>query len=356
MAMNLNNSNDKWKKGIMALCIVLALSACDKKKEKPASSSLTETSQHSSATEHVEHQTKEDRNKPVQNLEQVISEKMNVYIKCYNSLDKSIHSSIVRYTSWVNDLGKGPTGNERIVYGIYPVTQERVTNCLSEIKKVAEMKPELKAIDSIAVNYIESSAKLVPEINLLADYYDQEDYKDDNFSKGKENHHHLMAGYQKFESVSAEFSQSIEKISDERQITFLQHIEKENGLTLDYYSLAILIDAKQINRMIEGDTFDTTQALAMVAELQNKVKSALPLVTKLKNEGGTSYMGYDALFREIDSYVKAAKERIRRVRDNVSYTDFEKRQLGTNSEWMVEGSVGKLIDKYNRFIDQFNRL
>ncbi|WP_319924494.1 YiiG family protein [Xenorhabdus littoralis] len=354
--MDFNNSNRKWKKGIMALCIALALSACDNKKEESASALLTETVQDSSATGKVEQKAKEDRNEPVQDPEEVLSAKMQVYIECYNSLDESINRSIVRYASWINDLEKGPIGNERVVYGLYSVRQDSVTDCLDKIKKVAAMKPELKAIDGIAVNYIESSAKLVPEINVLKRYYEQEDYKDDNFAKGKEKHQQLIAAYQEFEPASVAFSQSIEEINDERQITALRYMEKESGRTLDYYSLAILIDAKKINQVIESDTFDTAQAFAMVAELLNKVENALPLVTERKNEGGTSYIGYDSLLREADSYAKVAKERIRRIRDNVPYSDFEKRSLGTASEWMVEGSVGKLIDKYNRFVNEFNRL
>ncbi|MDX7989881.1 DUF3829 domain-containing protein [Xenorhabdus littoralis] len=105
MAMDFNNSNRKWKKGVMALCIALALSACDNKKEESASALLTETAQDSSATGKVEQKAKKARNEPVQDPEEVLSAKMQVYIECYNSLDESINRSIVRYASWINDLG-----------------------------------------------------------------------------------------------------------------------------------------------------------------------------------------------------------------------------------------------------------
>ncbi|REF28805.1 uncharacterized protein DUF3829 [Xenorhabdus cabanillasii] len=358
--MDFNNNFAKWKKGVIALCVTLALSACDNKKEEltqsVTSKSSTETAQNNSVAEKVEQLTKEIKEKSVQDPEQVISEKMNAYIDCYNSLDKYIERSIERYASWIKDLEKGPTGNESVVYGLYSVSQDSVISCQEKIKNVAVMTPALKPIDHIAVNYIESSAKLVPEINALNRYYDQGDYKDDNFARGKEKHLQLIAAYQVFEPVSEEFSQSIEKINNERQITALQQIEKENGRTLEYYSLAILIDAKKINQMIEEDAFDTAQAFALVTELQNKTENALPLVAERKNARDLSYMGYDSLLDQADSYAKVAKERIRRVRDKVPYSDFEKRNLGTSSEWMVEGSVGKLIKEYNGYIERFNRL
>lgn len=359
--MDFNGSSTKWKKGVVAFCIALALSACDNKKEESAqpvasASSSSETAQDNSIAGKVEQLAKELKGESAQGTEQVISEKMQAYIECYNSLDEYIHKSIDRYSDWVKDLEKGPTGNEKVVYGIYPVSQDSVTRCQGKIKKVAAMTPALKPIDDIAINYIESSVKLVAEINALNRYYDQGDHKDDGFAKGKAKHPQLIAAYQAFEPVSEEFSQSIEKINDERQLAALQQIEKEDGRTLEYYSLAILIDAKKINQMIEEDTFDTAQAFVMVAELQSKTENALPLVAERQNSGDHSYIGYNFLLTQADSYAKAAKERIRRIRDKVPYSDFEEKNLGTSSEWLVNGSVGKLIREYNQFVERFNRL
>ncbi|MBI6550390.1 YiiG family protein [Xenorhabdus lircayensis] len=358
--MDFNNSNPIWKKGIMALCIALALSACDNKKEESvqpvASASSAETAQDSSVAGKIEQLANKAKDETVQDPEEVISVKMNAYVECYNSLDGSIHGSMSRYASWLNDWEKGPTGKESVVYGLYSVRQDSVADCQERIKKVAAMTPALKPIDDIAVSYIDKSAKIVSEINPLKRYYEQEDYKDDAFAKGKEKHPQLIAAYNEFDPISEEYSEAIEKMNDERQSLVLQQMEKEGDLTLDYYSLAIIFEAKKIRQMVDRDAFNAAQALAMVAKLQNKAASALPLIEELKKAGDLSYMRYKSLLRQTDEYAKAAKERIRRVRDKVPYTSGEKMNLGGIGEWMVDGSPSKLLKAYNRLIEEFNRL
>ncbi|OTA16413.1 hypothetical protein Xvie_01867 [Xenorhabdus vietnamensis] len=358
--MDFNDGSVKWKKGIMALCIALVLSACDNKKEElsqPVGSiSSTETTHSSSPTGKVEQFTKEAKNEPVQDPEQIISEKMQTYIQCYNLLDEPIHKSLFRYSSWLDDLEKGPTGKESIVYGLYSVKQTNVSDCQEKIQKVAVMTPALKPIDDIAVGYVNLSAKVVSEINVLERYYEQEDYKDDAFAKGKEKHLKLLSAYTAFAPISEEYSEAIEQMNDVRQLLVLQQMEKEGELTLEYYSLAIIFEAKKIKQMVEAENFDAAKVLAMVAALQNKAESTLPLIEELKKSGDLSYIGYESFLRQVDAYAKAAKERIRRVRDKVPYTSGEKMNLGGMGEWMVNGSPGKLLKAYNSLIDEFNRM
>ncbi|MDC9592548.1 YiiG family protein [Xenorhabdus sp. IM139775] len=358
--MDFNDNSAKWKKGIIALCIALALSACDNKKEESASlvasTSSPETAQNNSAGEKGDPQSKEAKNEPVQDREQVISEKMQTYIKCYNLLDESIHKSLFRYSSWLDDLEKGPTGKERVIYGLYSVNQTNIADCQKKIQKVAAMEPKLKPIDDIAASYIDLSAKVVLQINGLERYYTQEDYKDDVFAKGKEKHPQLISSYTAFSPVSMEYSEAIEKMNDERQQLVLQQMEKEGNLTLEYYSLTIIFEAKKIKKMVKSKDFDAVNALAMVAELQNKAESMLPLIAELKESRDLSYMGYESFLRNTDEYAKAAKERIRRIRDKVPYTSGEKMSMGGMGEWMVDGSPGKLLKAYNTLIDEFNRI
>ncbi|SQI44285.1 Uncharacterised protein [Leminorella richardii] len=368
--MDFKNGSVAWKKGAIALCIALALSACDNKKEEPSSSAPTPTPVQSTPQqaekpngENAQDDAKakaEEAAKQAeaekQNAEQAVAEKMQAYIQCYNSIDSSIHDSINRYSSWVKDFEKGPTGKESTVYGLYAIHQNSTDSCQRGVTKALDIKPAFNPMDEIAASYLAAAEKVSTEINALNRYYDQGDYTDDKFAKGKELHPKLLAAYKAFEPASKAFSQAISEINDERQKAHLKAMEESEGKTLSYYSLAIMMDAKSINRMIEEDTFDAEKSLAMVSELQNKIESSRPLIEERKKANDTSYISYDSLLRQADSYAKAAKERIRRVRDKEPYSRGEQMNLGTSGEWMVNGSVGKLIKEYNSLVGDYNRL
>lgn len=73
------------------------------------------------------------------------------------------------------------------------------------------LTPALQPIDGVAVSYIDAAVALGNTINEMDKYYTQENYKDDAFEKGK---------------------------------------------TFHYYSLAVMISAKQINNLISQDKFE----------------------------------------------------------------------------------------------------
>lgn len=71
---------------------------------------------------------------PEVDAEEVYSEKMDVYIDCFNKLQLPVQHSLARYADWVKDFKKGPTGKESLVYGIYGITESYITNCQKEMK------------------------------------------------------------------------------------------------------------------------------------------------------------------------------------------------------------------------------
>lgn len=108
---------------------------------------------------------------PEVDAEEVYSEKMDVYIDCFNKLQLPVQHSLARYADWVKDFKKGPTGKESLVYGIYGITESYITNCQKEMKQVAALTPLLEPIDGVAVSYIDSAAALGNTINEMEKYY-----------------------------------------------------------------------------------------------------------------------------------------------------------------------------------------
>ncbi|EAO9151676.1 DUF3829 domain-containing protein [Salmonella enterica] len=285
---------------------------------------------------------------PEVDAEEVYSEKMDVYIDCFNKLQLPVQHSLARYADWVKDFKKGPTGKESLVYGIYGITESYITNCQKEMKQVAALTPLLEPIDGVAVSYIDSAAALGNTINEMEKYYTQENYKDDAFAKGKALHQTLLKNIEDFKPVSEKYHEAIQEINDKRQLTQLKRIEEAEGKTFNYYSLAVMISAKQINKVISADTFDAEAMMKKVAELETMIAQLKEVNTDGRN---SSFISSAA------DYQLQAKKYIRRIRDNVEYSDFEKKRVQDPATgWMVEDSYPASLRSYNEMVDDYNRL
>ena len=58
-----------------------------------------------------------------------------------------------------------------------------------------------------------------------------------------------------------------------------------------------------------------------------------------------------------DRYQIASKKYVRRIRDKVPYSDWDKKKLqDANTSWMVEDSYPKSLQAYNELVGNYNRL
>lgn len=340
------------KRNLLASAIVIGIMAlgmtgCDDKKAEtqtppPANSQ-------SAAPTAVKAEAKpETAAQPVVDAEAVYNETMNVYIKCYNKLQIPVQHSLARYVDWVKDFKQGPTGKESHVYGIYSISQSNLTECEKGIKSVVALTPALEPIDGVALNYINTAVALGNTINEMDKYYTQENYKDDAFAKGKTLHQVFVKNIEAFEPVAESYHAAIQEINDKRQLEELKNIEQREGKTFNYYSLAVMISAKQINKMISQENFDAEAAMKKVAELETLVAQAKEVS---KDSMNSLFTG------AADRYQLAAKKYVRRIRDKVPYSDWDKETLqDANTSWMVQDSYPQSLRAYNEMVGNYNRL
>jgi hypothetical protein len=199
-----------------------------------------------------------------------------------------------------------------------------------------------------AVSYIDAAVALGNTINEMDKYYTQENYKDDAFAKGKTLHQTFLKNLEAFEPVAESYHAAIQEINDKRQLAELKNIEEREGKTFHYYSLAVMISAKQINNLISQDKFDAEAAMKKVSELETLVAQA-----KEADKGGMNF----SFINSAGQYQLEAKKYVRRIRDKVPYSDWDKEQLqDANSSWMVEDSFPRALREYNEMVDDYNSL
>jgi hypothetical protein len=273
--------------------------------------------------------------------------KLNLYIECYNKASGSFRRSLDRYQSWVKDMNIGPTGNERIVYGLYPV--EGAQGCKKAIAAANAAAPKMPVLEQAATTYGASLEPLEATINEAYTYYDRENYKDDGFAKAKTLHHALAEQAKAFTAANRQFSDALDDANDAMQQAQLQRMEKQNGRNLAYYHLSTMIQAKGLIRVLSQDNVDIEKTGA-------KIDAFEKTVDEMAKAPGDKPTMWGAYANNVEEFRKTAKGLFRRLRDKTPYSTGERSLLGTSGGWMVEGSPDKLINTYNTMVATSNRL
>ncbi len=279
-------------------------------------------------------------------IEDGLSDKTNLYIKeCVNKYSNSVMNSYRRYTSWLENVDRGPTGKESLVYGLYDInSNNNGQDCIDAIKKAKDMEPHLPEAESAADNYATALTDVVGQIKAIYPYYNHEDYKDDAFQKGKSAHPALLRAFKNFEQANRAFDDQVDKLEDQVAQKRLTDLKGDSSKAYDYAVVDTSIKAKKILKLVKQTDYSQLKAddiQPMVDDFEKAVDALKTSSSSSKRVGSSFYVS------ACDDFLKASKELMRRVRDHKPFSDFEKRQLGTFSGWMVEGSPDKLINKYN---------
>ena len=153
--------------------------------------------------------------------------------------------------------------------------------------RVVALTPALQPIDGVAVSYIDAAVALGNTINEMDKYYTQENYKDDAFAKGKTLHQTFLKNLEAFEPVAESYHAAIQEINDKRQLAELKNIEQREGKTFHYYSLAVMISAKQINNLISQEKFDVENMFA-ASEIKFRTLTGIKSNFRMQTPAGWS--------------------------------------------------------------------
>jgi hypothetical protein len=277
-----------------------------------------------------------------------LAAKVQPYIACLNSHSERAFASRARYLSW--SAKTGPTGREKIVYGVYTLYDP--ADCSRGIEAANKMEPHDAALEKAGSDFAESLFDLVAAVRQANDYYEPGDYKDDKMAKGKALHPKLMAAYDRFAAADAELRPVIERINDQIQLENLDGIEKQEGRKTNYFVLSVMIRAKAVLRAERtGPTegFDIARAVQALETLDVSIQDL--------ETYGLAHPGEKAgsiFVSAARSFLKSGKDLMRRVRDKIPYSAGEKMFLNGQGSWMVEGSPAALTRNYNQLDERFN--
>ena len=277
------------------------------------------------------------------------AKKVQPYIGCLNRLTERAIQSRSRYLSWADK--SGPTGRERIVYGLYTLYDP--ADCNRGISGANEIEPHDAALEEAGAAFMSSLMALTPLVKEAADYYEQGDYKDDKMAKGRQLHPRLMAAWDSFLAANGRLRDAVERINEQVQLEALARIEKTEGRNTRYFALALMIKAKALVRA-EGDGDAGAFDLARVTQALEGYEGAIKDI-EAHGAGNAEEKAGSIFVSAARSFLKTGKELMRRVRDKTPYSAGERMNLSNSlSGWMVEGSPPALIHNYNQLVERFN--
>jgi hypothetical protein len=286
-----------------------------------------------------------------QDADAAIGQKLQAAIACINRLSERAHDSRARYVDWAGDNAK-MKNKPRNVLGLYTIYE--TDDCAKGVSDAKQATPPHQELESASAAYVNAVQILEPMLKEADDYYEQENYKDDKFAKGKEMHGKLLLAWDVFRKADKELRAIVATISDERQTAELAKIEKAEGKTARFHMLNTFIKAKVLvsaETDVEMQKMDLPKVQELLAAYETAVKDIEAFAEK---ENGK----IDSFF--IDSaknVLVTAKALMRRVRDKEPFSSGDKMMLSQpGAGWMVEGSQPRLIDDYNKLVDNFNRM
>ncbi len=276
-----------------------------------------------------------------------LNEKINAYIGCINRLSERSHASRQRYFSWVGK--NGPTGKERIIYGLYTIYD--TTDCKRNVEKANELEPRDVELETAASNYSEAVGALEVLLKEADDYYTQENYKDDKMAKGRALHPRLVAAWDAFAAADQKLRTGIDELQDAMAAQRIAEIERTEGVNARYHVEAVMLSAKRLMRAQTA----SQQDLKAIAKALDDYEAILKATEAYADANKDAKIG-SSFVSSGKSYLTTAKQLMRRVRDKVPYSQGEKMILDTGGgAWMVEGSPARLARDYNQLVGSYNR-
>jgi hypothetical protein len=280
-----------------------------------------------------------------------LGSKLGGYIECENGLSSSALGTRDRYVSWFKDPTK-PTKDELQRADLYEI--HGAETCLKFLDGVDGVQPKLDKLDPAGKAYAAALRKVLPLAKDAREYYEQKNWKDDGGAKGRSMHQPLLDAFGEMtrthHAMLAEF-ETVNAGYKERDLARL----KAAGPPLRYHQANVMMQAEKLlkvglHRAVKLDE------LQPVYDGFDKAATEMRAWAAKSKAVTDKVMMWSHFESQTAEYGKAAKDRLRRVRDGKPFTKDELERLGTSTASWVEGGPGKLLETYNSLVDWSNRL
>lgn len=157
-----------------------------------------------------------------------------------------------RYLSWV-DVKRGPTGRERIIYGLYSVSASSAKDAIAKARQLADAEPAIPQLDAATKELASTFEVLVPILNEAEAYYDRKDYMDDKMAGGKELHAKLVPAALAFLAARDRAEVLLEQLKELMDRQELARLEKTEGKSVKWHTRRVMMATKRAVDLMPRD-------------------------------------------------------------------------------------------------------
>lgn len=238
-----------------------------------------------------------------------------------------------RYLSWVN-VKSGPTGKERIIYGLYSVSASSAKSAVEKARAAAAGEPAIPSLDGATKDLADAFEALVPILNEAEAYYDRKDYLSDGMAGGKALHGKLVPAAGAFLAARAKVSALQNQFKDVLDAAQLARIEKAEGKSVRWHARHTLALAKKAVDLMPNNARGVgTDMKAFDAALAAYGEAVRDFDKAVRESGKSSAI--DSQPRDILGKLREMREAIGKGRmDNMRFS-FDHRAVITSYNMMV---------------------
>lgn len=179
-----------------------------------------------------------------------IAAKLDLYVQCTNRASQRMYDSWDRYSDRAQEDGTPKRKN--LVPFLYKIESE-LTPCQEAATKGPTMEPAMPEIEKAMTAYLAAAQEFAGHTVELDRYYEQEDFKDDDWAKAKEIAPKFKAAYDTWAATDKALGALVGVKKDVVERNILTHIKETLGEKAEYHSRNYVLVAKGFVRCVTAE-------------------------------------------------------------------------------------------------------
>jgi Protein of unknown function (DUF3829) len=299
-----------------------------------------------------------------------VQDKVNEYIRCQNATSSAAWNSQRRYNSRIKKTG--PTGSETFAYAA-TLPKDSITLCQTNTAKGKALTPRDAKLEAAGDAYLKAVLDVDGLMNQIYPYFENKDFRDDKWAKGKALHPQIMASFKAFAAADNELHAVLAGITKPLSQRTLARIEKEDGKKFYWNRLNTLNMAREVleatNPPGEDDDIDLSLYTSALADYEKALDDLAGYGSGHKADLNDqkrapswplAARNYDEFVKSATELRKSAKDFFRCVRDAPAGAKRPNGKVAVEKiKSCVEGKPfevqDKVFAKYNEFIRTSNQ-
>jgi hypothetical protein len=286
--------------------------------------------------------------------DQAMNAKLEPFIECINRVDSKLGQSIPGYRGYFPKLMQNPDSfpdKGGFFHGfkieVYEQNNRFSRECASGLRKAVAGGPADDGLDTAGKMYADTLEQLIPLLNAADTYYDQGNYKDDKFAKGKELDAQLSPLFDRILMTSRQMRGRVHEITTGIREREIAGMEKAEGKTFNWHTLNFMFLAR---RSVDGleELADANKLTAdQIKPIEERLGAAL--------EEGRQYGAAHASQKTPKGNTPYWFELERKGSDLLTAIKELRRALSANARGPETGTLyGRVGDAFNSLVRDYN--